>query len=125
MPGENLEVDVRPGRTTARFLVFRNIARMGSYRDALAQRGRETPDITLSRLRGHEDRRRDQRRARTDGSYENLRPAWLERRAERVVRTHRSRSDRGDAVRHTAVRHSPPARQLGVAAVSNALSGAH
>jgi hypothetical protein len=55
--GENVELELRRpfmrGRpATARFLLYRNLARMGSYREALATRGSEAPDITLSRRRG-------------------------------------------------------------------------
>ena len=55
--GENVEIELRPRFvadrvTTARVLLFRNLARMGSYREAIADRGSAPPDITESRRRG-------------------------------------------------------------------------
>ncbi|HXA19341.1 MAG TPA: carbohydrate porin [Thermoanaerobaculia bacterium] len=55
--GENLEFEFRPqiaaDRATAvRLLLFRNLARMGSYREALADGNGAPPDITESRQRG-------------------------------------------------------------------------
>jgi carbohydrate-selective porin OprB len=55
--GENVEIELRPQFvadrvTTARVLLFRNLARMGSYREAIADRGSAPPDITESRRRG-------------------------------------------------------------------------
>jgi high affinity Mn2+ porin len=55
--GENLELEFRPQlvadrATTARVLLFRNLAHMGSYREALAARNGAPPDITKSRRRG-------------------------------------------------------------------------
>lgn len=54
--GENVELELRPqginGRATVvRALLFRNLARMGSYRDAVAVRQAATPDIAASRRR--------------------------------------------------------------------------
>jgi high affinity Mn2+ porin len=54
--GENLEFEFRPQivadrATIARVLLFRNLARMGSYREALTDR-QGVPDITESRRRG-------------------------------------------------------------------------
>lgn len=54
--GENVELELRPqginGRATVvRALLFRNLARMGSYRDAVAVRQAATPDIAALRRR--------------------------------------------------------------------------
>jgi high affinity Mn2+ porin len=128
--GENVELEVRRpllrGRaTTARFLLYRNLARMGSYREALAARGAEAPDVTLSRRRGRtklgaginvEQELSDRTRA-------FARLGWSDGRNESFAYTEVDRTVQvGMDVRPFTRR---PLDRIGAAVVANALSPAH
>ncbi len=128
--GENLELELRrpliTGRdTAARFLVYRNLARMGSYREALATRGDAAPDITLSRRPGRtkfgvgvnlEQELSDRMRA-------FARLGWSDGRNESFAYTEVDRTaEVGMDVRPFTRR---PLDRIGVAIVANALSASH
>jgi high affinity Mn2+ porin len=121
--GENVEVEWRPvPATTMRFLVYRNLARMGSYRDALQT---SPPDITLSRRRG---------RTKTGVGWnaeEQLsaklrafaRLGWNDGRNESFAYTEVDRT----AAMGLDLRpfHRRPLDKIGIAAVENRLSNLH
>jgi hypothetical protein len=121
--GDNVEVEWRPrSATTMRFLVYRNLARMGSYREAV---NTSPPDITLSPRRGRtkygvgwnaEQQLTEKLRA-------FIRLGWSDGRNESFAYTE---VDRTAAVGFD-VRPFPTRQfdKLGVAVVQNRLSAAH
>jgi high affinity Mn2+ porin len=128
--GENVELEVRQpwlkGRAaTARFLVYRNLARMGSYREALATDEGDAPDITLSRRRG---RTKLGVGVNVEGELSNRtrvfsRLGWSDGRNESFAYTEVDRTaEVGVDVRPLTRR---PVDRLGVAIVANGLSSVH
>jgi len=128
--GENVEWELRrpliKGRTTtSRFLLYRNLARMGSYREALVMHGNDVPDITLSRRRGRtkfgagvnlEQELSDRVRA-------FARLGWNDGRNESFAYTEVDRTvEIGGDVRPFGRR---PLDKIGIAGVINGLSAPH
>ncbi len=128
--GENLEFEFRPQlvadrATTARVLLYRNLARMGSYREALANDHGAPPDITESRRRG-----RTKYGIGLNGEQELTgrvrafaRIGWNDGRNESFAYTEVDRTvEAGFDLR--ASKHRP-FDKVGVALVANGISAAH
>ena len=128
--GENVEWELRrpllKGRaTTVRFLVYRNLARMGSYREALDTRGNEAPDITLSRRPGRTKLGAglNVEQELTDRTRVFSRLGWNDGRNESFAYTEVDRTaEVGMDVLPLTRR---PLDRLGIAIVANGLSAAH
>jgi high affinity Mn2+ porin len=129
--GENLEFEFRPRliadrATTARVLIFRNLARMGSYRDALANRqGGVPPDITESRRRGRTKYGigLNAEQELTDSIRAFARLGWNDGRNESFAYTEVDRTaEAGFDLRPSKRR---PLDKIGVALVANRLSAPH
>jgi hypothetical protein len=128
--GENVELELRRPLlrghpATVRFLVYRNLARMGSYSEALAMRGSEAPDITLSRRRGRSKLGAgiNLEQELSDRTRAFARLGWSDGRNESFAYTEVDRTaEVGIDVRPFTRRSLD---RIGVAIVANALSPAH
>jgi len=122
--GQQIEIERRWTRTTARFLVYDNRARMGNYRQSLAIADGGAPDITATRRAGRAKAGAgiNAEHAMSDAVRIFGRAGWNDGRNESFAYTEVDRSIELGA--DARIPHRPHDR-AGVAFVANALSGAH
>lgn len=130
--GDNLELDLIPNDsgTVVRFLLYRNVARMGIYEEAIekAQPSAATPDVAADDADGRQKRgfgfNIEQPLADNGDTGVFLRLGWDDGQTETFEFTEVDRTVSG-GVQLSGVHWGREDDRLGVAAVVDALSGPH